>query len=82
MSNYDVRPPSPAAHPIHATLMKLHMERRKLLLLLEGAVQAEKRTEDIVVAISENRGATRVILAFLNEEVLTRPVRLTDFSPL
>lgn len=62
-------------------LMKLHTDRRRLLHELENATLDGARTEDIVIALSENRGETRAYLRFLGDEVVTRPGKLDPSDP-
>lgn len=68
-------------NPIHIALMRLHTERRRLLFQLEAAVQRDNATEDINIALSENRGAAREFLKFLSDEVATLPVDLDGPLP-
>ena len=69
---------NPDYNPLHAHLMKLHIARRRLLLQLEVTASAGENTEDISVALSENRGEARATLMFLHDDVLTRPGSLDN----
>ena len=61
-------------HPIHQTLMALHTERRRLLFVLESNSITEGDIERLKISLSENRGATRALLAYLHDDVLTMPM--------
>lgn len=69
-------------NPLHAALTALHNARRRLLFKLENAATDGKPVEDILIAISENRGETRATLRFLQDEVATRPADLSQASPI
>lgn len=66
------------SHPLHHVISALHIERQHLLKQLEGATIAGANTESLCIKIRESRAATRAILWFLNDEVLTANAPLEE----